>query len=121
MIERIKEIIEKEKLQHNCRTRHIVHRRFYLFRLLRKHGVYFRVIGEMFNLNHSTVIHGNSIAEFFERKQDELYLLDTADLQKEFGGIEIIFEPRNLVNDIENCNSMNELSVIKSRLKNNQY
>ena len=121
MIDRIEQIIEEQGLKDKTRARYIVHRRWYLFRILRKKGIIYRRIGEMFDLNHATVIYGTGMAEFFEKQQDELYLLDTAELQKEFGGIEIISEQRNLINDIQNCKSMNELAIIQSRLLNFQY
>jgi len=121
MIQRIEEIIEEQNLKEKSRYRYLVHRRWFLFGILRKHGIIYKRIGEMFNLNHSTIIYGMAMAEFFEKNQDELYLLDTLELQKEFAGKEIIFEQRNLIDDIYNCKSMNELSVIQCRLKNNQY
>lgn len=121
MIERIEEIIEEQNLKEKSRYRHLVHRRWFLFGILRKHGIIYRRIGEMFSLNHSTVLYGLAMADFYERQQDELYLLDTMELQKEFAGKEIIFHQRNLIDDIHNCKSMNELSIIQCRLKNNQY
>lgn len=121
MIERIEEIIQEQNLREKTRYRYLVHRRWFLFGILRKHGIIYKRIGEMFNLNHSTIIYGMSMAEFYERQKDELYLLDTLELQKEFAGKEIVFHQRNLIEDIHNCKSMNELSVIQCRLKNNQY
>lgn len=61
------------------------------------------------------------MAEFFEKQQDELFLLDTMELQKEFAGKEIVFIQRNLVEDILKCDSMGDLSLVQCRLKNNQY
>ena len=121
MIERIEQIIEEQNLKEKSRYRYLVHRRWFLFGILRKHGIIYKRIGEMFNLNHSTILYGMAMAEFFEKQQDELYLLDTMELQKEFAGIEIVFHQRNLIDDILNCKSMNELSIIQGRLKNNQY
>lgn len=121
MIQRIEQIIEEQNLKEKSRYRYLVHRRWYLFRILRKHGIIYKRIGEMFNLNHSTILCGMAMAEFYEKNQDELYLLDTLELQKEFSGKEIIFEQRNLIDDILNCKAMNELLVVQSRLKNNQY
>lgn len=121
MIERIEQIIEEQDLREKCRTRYIVHRRWFLFGILRKHGIIYKRIGEMFNLNHSTILYGMAMADFYERQKDELYLLDTMELQKEFAGVEIVFHQRNLIDDIQNCKSMNELSIIQCRLKNNQY
>jgi hypothetical protein len=121
MIKRIEEIIEEQNLTEKSRYRYIVHRRWFLFDILRKHGIKFKRIAEMFDLNHSTIIYGISMAEFFEKQQDELYLLDTMELQKEFAGKEIIFVQRNLVEDVLKCDSMGDLSLVQCRLKNNQY
>lgn len=121
MIKRIEEIIEEQNLREKSRYRYIVHRRWFLFDILRKHGIKFQRIAEMFDLNHSTIIYGISMAEFFEKQQDELYLLDTMELQKEFAGKEIIFVQRNLVEDVLKCDSMGDLSLVQCRLKNNQY
>jgi hypothetical protein len=121
MIQRIEEIIEEQNLREKSRYRYLVHRRWFLFDILRKHGIKFQRIAEMFDLNHSTIIYGISMAEFFEKQQDELYLLDTLELQKEFAGKEIIFVQRNLVEDILKCDSMGDLSLVQCRLKNNQY
>jgi len=121
MIKRIEEIIEEQNLREKTRYRYLVHRRWFLFVILRKHGIKFQRIAEMFDLNHSTIIYGISMAEFFEKQQDELFLLDTLELQKEFAGKEIIFVQRNLKEDILKCDSMGDLSLVQCRLKNNQY
>ena len=121
MIERIEEIIEEQNLREKSRYRYLVHRRWFLFGILRKHGIKLQRIGEMFDLNHSTIIYGISMADFFEKQQDELFLLDTMALQKEFAGKEIVFIQRNLVEDILKCDSMGDLSLVQCRLKNNQY
>ena len=121
MIKRIEEIIEEQNLREKSRYRYLVHRRWFLFGILRKHGIKFQRIAEMFDLNHSTIIYGISMAEFFEKQQDELFLLDTMELQKEFAGKEIVFIQRNLVEDILKCDSMGDLSLVQCRLKNNQY
>lgn len=121
MIKRIEEIIEEQNLREKTRHRYLVHRRWFLFVILRKHGIKFQRIAEMFDLNHSTIIYGISMAEFFEKQQDELFLLDTLELQKEFAGKEIVFVQRNLKEDILKCDSMGDLSLVQCRLKNNQY
>lgn len=121
MIQRIEEIIEEQNLREKSRYRYLVHRRWFLFGILRKHGIKFQRIAEMFDLNHSTIIYGISMAEFFEKQQDELFLLDTMELQKEFAGKEIVFVQRNLVDDILKCDSMGDLYLVQCRLKNNQY
>ena len=53
--------------------------------------------------------------------RDQLYFLDTIELQKEFGNVEVINEERNLVEDVIKCRNMNQLLIIQGRLKNFQY
>ena len=121
MIERIQQIIEEQNLMEKSKPRYLVHRRWYLFGLLRKHGIRLERIGEMFNLSHSTVIHGINQAKYYEDRNDKLFLMDTLKLQEEFAGKEIIYQQRNLIEDIENCTSMYHLSLVQARIKNNQY
>jgi len=42
-------------------------------------------------------------------------------LQNEFAGQEIIYQQRDLIEDIENCTCMYDLSLVQARIKNNQY
>jgi hypothetical protein len=121
MIERIEEIIEEQNLREKTRYRYLVHRRWYLFGLLRKHGIRLERIGEMFNLSHATVIHGINQAKYYEERNDKLFLMDTLQLQNEFAGQEIIYQQRDLIEDIQNCSSMYHLSLVQARIKNNQY
>ena len=121
MIKRIEEIIEEQNLRERTRHRYLVHRRWYLYTLLRRHGITLTRIGKICNRSHATVIHGIQQANYFLDTNDKLFLLDTLELQKEFAGIEIVFEQRNLVDDILKCDSMGDLSLVQCRLKNNQY
>ena len=121
MIQRIEEIIAEQNLREKSRYRYLVHRRWYLIVLLRKHGIKLKRIGEMLNLQHPAIIYGLKQAAYFEEHKDKLFLLDTLELQKEFGGLEIVFQQRNLIKDIENCYSMYHLSLVQARIKNNQY
>lgn len=121
MIERIEEIIQEQNLKDKAKPRYLVHRRWYLFGLLRKHGIRLERIGEMFDLSHSTVIHGINQAKYYEERNDKLFLMDTLQLQNEFAGQEIIYKQRDLFEDIQNCSSMYHLSLVQARIKNNQY
>jgi hypothetical protein len=121
MIERIEEIIQEQNLKDKAKPRYLVHRRWYLFGLLRKHGIRLERIGEMFDLSHSTVIYGINQAKYYEERNDKLFLMDTLHLQNEFAGQEIIYQQRDLIEDIENCTCMYDLSLVQARIKNNQY
>ena len=121
MIERIKQIIEDEKLNKRSKKPNKVYRRWFLFIWLRKNKFLFREISEMFGIHHATILHGIIQAEIFEKQNDELYFLATKDLYLEFKDKRIIFKERNLIEDINNCKNMHQLSQIKTRLQHNQY
>lgn len=121
MIQRIKEIIETEKLNEQSKKPNKVYRRWFLFIWLRKNKFLFREISEMFNMHHATILHGIIQAEIFEKQNDELYFLETKDLYLEFKDKKIIFKERNLIEDILNCKNLHQLSHIKTRLQHNQY
>jgi hypothetical protein len=121
MIDRIKEIIEKENLKQKTKKPNKVHRRWFLFKLLRKNNVTYKGIAEMFNMNHATIIYGMQQVEKFEKQKDEIYLLDTKDLNIEFNNVEIILKERDLFEDILNCNNLQALTKIKCRIDNGIY
>ena len=66
MIQRIEEIIAEQNLREKSRYRYLVHRRWYLIVLLRKHGIKLKRIGEMLNLQHPAIIYGLKQAAYFE-------------------------------------------------------
>ena len=121
MIARIEQIIEEQNLRERTRHRYLVHRRWYLYILLRRHGITLTRIGKICNRSHATVIHGIQQANYFLDTNDKLFLLDTLELQKEFAGVDIVFEQRNLINDVQDCRSMYHLSLVQARIFNNQY
>jgi hypothetical protein len=121
MIDRIKEIIEQENLKERTKKPKKVHRRWFLFKLLRKHGIIYKNIAEMFDMNHATIIYGLTQVENYEKQKDEIYLLDTKDLNIKFNNIEMILKERNLSEDVLNCNNLQALTKIKCRIDNGIY
>ena len=118
MIELIKQIIEQDGLAQKNRKREIVHRRIYLFRKLREDGHTLKGIGNLFNMNHATILHGLKTYQDLTDINDKLFLHDIEyyklllslerpelDLRKE------ITEARNLV----------DLRKIQARIKNNLF
>ena len=83
----IKEYIIQEKLNVKCRKREFVYRRVYLFKYLQQmEGMTLPAIGELFDLHHSTVIHGlktfdnvKLYSDFMDytRKEFELFKINT--------------------------------------------
>jgi len=86
-IEEIKEYICSEGLDVKCRKREFVYRRVYLFKYLQQmEGMTLTAIGELFDLDHATVIHGlktfdnvKLYEDFMDytRKEFELFKINT--------------------------------------------
>lgn len=59
MEEKIKQLIERDNLSSGSQKQKHVHQRHYLFYLLKDRvGMTLESIGELFNRDHATVIHG---------------------------------------------------------------
>lgn len=75
MNDEIKELIEEFQLQSKSRKREIVYKRYYLMNLLYStSGMSLSSIGEMFNRDHSTVIHAIREHKRWFKKLDTEYL-----------------------------------------------
>lgn len=75
MNEDIKELIAEFKLDKPNRTRDIVYKRYYLMYILHcRSRLCFREIGELFNRDHSSVIHGLKEHDRWWSQMDEEYL-----------------------------------------------
>lgn len=121
MIERIKQIIEDEQLKKLSKDPEKVYRRWFFYCFLRRQKFYLREIAQIFDKHHATIIHGIKQAEFFEKQKDELYFLHTKDLFQEFNDKTLFFEKRNLIEDIQNAKSFQDLCKIKRRIDQNIY
>jgi len=77
-IRSVEEIIEVEKLSGAKRVRHIVHQRFYLMWFLRKNTeLSLSEIGELFDRDHATVMHGVKYHNDAIEINDKVYLKNT--------------------------------------------
>jgi hypothetical protein len=81
----IKELIkiaEAHGLQRKTRKRDIVYKRYYIFSEMRK-GLTFEQVGDMFGMNHSTVLYGVNQHELFMKQRDALYMGIISELWQE--------------------------------------
>ena len=58
LIRNVEYYIQKDELKKRCRERKYVHKRIFFFNTLRNAGYTYQRIGEMFGLNHATIVHG---------------------------------------------------------------
>jgi hypothetical protein len=72
-------IAEENKLARKCRKQDVVYKRYYLFSELRKE-LTLESIGNMFNLNHSTILHGLKQHDKYMKMNDRIYINSVAPL-----------------------------------------
>ena len=119
MTKEIIEYIQENQLDSNKRHREYAYRRFYLANLLRKEGLSFQNIADIFHRTHATILHSINVHEHFMKSKDTIYLFH---IQKELD----IFEPvqeekRDIYDDILRVNNTTDLAIIKRRIADNEY
>ncbi len=72
-------IAEENNLSRKCRKQDLVYKRYYLFSELRKE-LTLEAIASMFNLNHSTIIHGLNQHDKYMKMNDRIYINSVANL-----------------------------------------
>jgi hypothetical protein len=118
MIELIKQIIEQDGLAEKNRKREIVHRRFYLFNELRKDGYTLKGIGSLFNMNHSTILHGLITYKNLTEANDKFLIHDTQYYELLFK----LNKPKvDLIKEIRLATNLKALRKIQERIKNNLF
>lgn len=117
----IKEVIEKDGLKKRNREQHIVHRRIFLFNLLRENGYTFYKIAKLFNLHHATVIHGIKRYKDLSNLNDVKLKVDTESYLNAFKNIEAAVVKYNLEKDVRIATTIQDLDIIKRRLENGMY
>lgn len=121
IIDLIKQLIEKDELNSKSRHAPIIHRRMYLYNVMRRQGMMYERIGKYFNRNHATVIHGLNRYEYLMDVEDPVLLIDIEHYQKLFKEIDGSKKKHNLEEDVRNATTLGGLNIIKRRLENNLY
>ena len=107
--------IEKDELKKRCRQRKYVHKRIYFFNVLRNAGCTYQRIGDMFGLNHTTILHGIKTYKNLEKSKDPLMFLDIAEYNGKF---EVKYD---LKTDILKATTIGDLQIIKRRTEKELY
>ena len=121
MVDLIKEVIEKDGLKKRNREQHIVHRRIFLFNLLRENGYTYAYIARLFNMNHATVFHGIKRYKDLLSLNDVRLQVDTERYAQKFEDIEEAVIKYNLDKDVRKATTITDLDIIKRRLDNGMY
>ncbi len=117
----IKQVIEKDGLKKRNREQHIVHRRIFLFNLLRENGYTYAYIARLFNMNHATVLHGIKRYKELLSLNDVRLQVDTERYVQKFEDIEAAVIKYNLEKDVRKATTITDLDIIKRRLNNGMY
>jgi len=112
------DIIEKYKLTRNDRHHAIIYKRYYLYHQLHMAKLSLSHIGLLFNKDHATVINGLKKHKLYTKSNDAVYLHH---VQPVIDDLDHKPQPRFLIDDIMNCESMDELLIIKTNIKRNLY
>lgn len=121
MKELVIEIINKHDLIKRCRKLMYVNKRSFLMLKLYNDGYNLRQIGELFKLNHATVIHNIKRAEWFEKTNERIYLDDTRELRLELMQHPVSRNVNDLITDVMDCKSLRGLEQIQVRILKKQY
>ena len=117
----IKSIIKKDGLSKKCRAAHLVNKRIYLFNFLRNNGYSFKQIGNLFNLDHTTVIHGIKRYNALSETKDAMLQVDTERYVNLLKDVKAAVINYNLEKDVRKATTVRDLDIIKRRLTNNLY
>lgn len=116
----VNKVIDAYDLRKRDRNRRKIYNRMFLYTLLRKNNFTLKYIGEMFGLDHATVLHGLRQAE--NLKNDSVYLNTTNELRVHF---QFDLLPQrtkdNLIKDVLNCESYWQMVQIQKDIKDGVY
>ena len=117
----IKSIIKKDGLAKKCRTVDLVNKRIFLFNFLRNNGYGFKKIGNLFNLDHATVMHGIKRYKELSATNDAMLQVDTERYVNLLKDVKAAVINYNLEKDVRKATTVRDLDIIKRRLTNNLY
>jgi hypothetical protein len=117
-LEEVQYIIEKYELKQKSRYMHMLYRRYYLYKVLKRDGMTLSQIGRLFNQTHATVINGIAKHDTYMKYKDPSYMLHTRDLREKFV-LPQYYKP--LKQRVLECVSMEKLEKLKEQIRCNYY
>ena len=123
MIDKVLEFIDKDNLNTSNRKRSKMHKRAFLYAVLRNEGYHLKDIGKLFNRHHSTVIYSLKNYSNWIDTSDEMFYNDVYEYLDTFGYDKLeTVRSRSLLDDVKNCIvSTHALLIIKNRIENGVY
>jgi hypothetical protein len=121
LIERVTYLIERDELNKRCRKKEHIYKKCFLMNQLRKEELTFNEIGSFFNQHHASVIHNiQTHKNMLEYNKDE-YLDVVREYQVFLIDSKYILQPRNILDDVNNCTSLYKLLRVKRWIAEGRY
>jgi hypothetical protein len=121
LIERVTYLIERDQLNKRNRRKENIYKKCFLMNQLRKEELTFNEIGAYFNQHHASVIHNiQTHKNLMEYNKDE-YLSVVREYQVFLVDSKYILQPRNIVDDVNNCTSLYKLLRVKRWIAEGRY
>jgi len=112
------QLIEKHNLKRKDRKQATIYKRYFLYSKLHAARLSLTHIGVLFDKDHATVIHGLKMHKLFTSQNDPIY---KHYIQPIIDELKFTPEPRDLKREILECNSLDELFIIKRNIERNLY
>jgi len=119
IIQQVKELMIQDELHLTDRYRDKVHKRAYLYSILREEGWHLSKIGRLFNRTHASIINALKVHDSFYQK-DKIYM-------RHIKHYELIFKPivelqkDSIFDDVMNCHNTTQLRMIKEKIMAGGY
>ena len=113
------ELIKRDGLREKSRRRDLVAKRQYLYYTLRRNGIILRVIANMFDVHHASIIHGIKVYKEKISIDDKMMPLFLNEYKAIFEKIE--GECYDLKQNILDAQCLADYEVIKKRTQLNLY
>jgi hypothetical protein len=121
LIERVTYLIERDELNKRNRRKQHIYKKCFLMNQLRKEELTFNEIGAYFNQHHASVIHNIQTHKNLMQYNKDEYLDVVREYQVFLVDSKYILQPRNIIDDVNNCTSLYKLLRVKRWIAEGRY
>ena len=117
-LEEIQAIIDMHDLKQKSRYMHLIYRRYYLYKVLKRDGMTLSQIGRLFGKTHASIINGINKHDIYMKYKDSSYMLHTLELREQFV-LPQYYKP--LKQRVLECVTLEKLEKLKEQIRCNYY
>jgi hypothetical protein len=121
LIERVTYLIERDELNKRNRQKKNIYKKCFLMNQLRKEELTFNEIGAYFNQHHASVIHNIQTHKNMLQYNKDEYMDIVREYQVFLVDSKYILQPRNIIDDVNNCTSLYKLLRVKRWIAEGRY